>query len=140
MTAEDNIPEEPKSLLAEMLERREELLAKRERLLAPLNEQLKELDAAIAGLRDKGPDDYSQYDKPGKALFAYLNSTNTPHTRKEICRALVEKGYGKRSGKDADEIYWLLIHAVNYRIDHKRIKEINGLIGLSEWPKKMFGE
>jgi hypothetical protein len=41
---------------------------------------------------------------------------------------------------DSEDPYRDLIRANYYQIKNTRIKEINGLIGLSEWPKKMFGE
>jgi hypothetical protein len=128
---------ESKSLIAELKQRRDNLLLKLREREPEMVAQLIQLNVAISGL-DAGSarrGEYSGFRKPSEAIFAYLDQTAKPQVREDMCRALVNGGYG-----DGTDPYWDLIRTTYYQIKKKRLIEINGLIGKADWPKKMFEE
>lgn len=130
---------EPKSILAELIERRDEVILKLRDREPDLVEQLNQLNAAISGIGSESKrvvrqDEYSGFRKPSEALFAYLDRLQRPQVREEMCKALVDGGYGRGT----DEPYWDLIRATYYQVKKKRLVERNGLIGKSDWPKELF--
>jgi hypothetical protein len=122
---------ESKSLLAELKQRRDNLLLKLREREPEMIAQVIQLNVAISGL-EAG----SVFRKPSEAIFSYLDQRARPQVREDICRALVNGGYGEGTEKS----YWILIRSVNYQVETKRLIEINGLIGKADWPKKMFAE
>ena len=126
----------PKSLLAEMKGRRDEVLLRLREREPELIAQLTQLNAAISGIEAgsvrKG--EYSGFRKPTEAIFSYLDQTARPQVREDMCRALVDGGYGDGT-KDS---YWILIRTVNYHIGRKRLLGVNGLIGKADWPESLF--
>lgn len=126
------------SLLAELKQRRDNLLLKLREVDPERVTQLIQLNVAISGLEAgsvrKG--EFSGFRKPSEAIFAYLDQRAKPQVKEDICRTLVNGGYGEGT----EDSYWILIRSVNYQIERDRLVEINGLIGKAEWPKKMFLE
>ena len=90
----------PKSILAELIERRDEVFLKLRDREPELVEKLSQLNAAISGIEaetsraiERG--EYSELRKPSDALFAYLERVQKPQVREEMCQALVDGGYGR---------------------------------------------
>jgi hypothetical protein len=126
------------NLLAELKQRREKLLLKLRESCPEIAAQLIQLNVAISGLEagSVGNGEYSGFRKPSEALFSYLDQTAKPQVREDICRALVNGGYG--NGTEAS--YWILMRMANYQTEKGRLVKINGLIGKKEWPKKIVCE
>jgi hypothetical protein len=128
-----------KSILVELIERRDEVFLKLRDREPDLVSKLTQLNAAISGIEAESTrlvkrDEYSGFRKPSDALFAYLDRAQKPQVREEMCRALVNGGYTD----DTDDSYWSLIRATYYQIKMKRLVKRNGLLGKSEWPKDIF--
>jgi hypothetical protein len=129
----------PKSILAELIERRDEVLLKLRDREPDLVSKLTQLNAAISGIetvsaRVVRQDEYSGFRKPSPALFSYLDRVQKPHLRDEMCQVLVDGGYGRGTNRP----YWDLIRAIDYQIGKKRLVERNGLIGKPDWPEGLF--
>lgn len=135
---------EKKSILAELIERRDEVFLKLRDREPELYAEMIELNAAISGIKAESArvvrkDEYSGFRKPSEALIAYLDRVQKPQIREEMCRALVDGGYG--GGKESH--YWVLIRSVEYQVREKKdpvLKEINGLVGKLDWPEEWFNE
>jgi len=132
---------EQKTILAELLERRDEVFVKLRDREPELVAQLNQLNAAISGIEAESSrtirqDEYVGFRKPSEALFSYLDRVQRPQKRDEMCQTLVDGGFGRGT----DEPYWDLIRATYYQIKKKRLIERNGLIGKSDWPKDWFQE
>jgi hypothetical protein len=128
-----------KSILAELIERRDDVILMLRDREPALVEKLTQLNAAISGIETESPravkeDEYSGFRKPSPALFFYLDRMQKPLPRDEMCQVLVDGGYGRGT----DEPYWDLIRATYYQIKKKRLVERNGLIGKPEWPEELF--
>ena len=130
---------EPKTILAELLERRDGVFLKLRDREPDLVAQLNQLNAAISGIEAESTrvirqDEYSGFRKPSEALFAFLDRVQKPQNRDAMCQTLVDGGYGRGT----DDPYWDLIRATYYQIKKKRLVERNGLIGKPEWSKDSF--
>lgn len=126
------------TILAELKERRDKVLNDLREREPDVAKKLIQLNAAISGIEaesgDVREDDYSGFRKPSEAIFGYLDIVKKPQKRDEMCRALVNGGYG--DGKESH--YWILIRMVNYQVDKERLVERNGLIGKPDWPRALF--
>lgn len=128
-----------KTILAELIERRDEVLQKLRDREPDLFAKMIQLNAAISGIEAESTrvvkqGEYSGFRKPSEALFAYLDRVQKPQIKEEMCRALVDGGYG--GGEESD--YWILIRSADYQIGKKRLIERNGLVGKAGWPKALF--
>jgi hypothetical protein len=129
----------PKSILAELIERRDEVLLKLRDREPELAAKLSQLNAAISGIEAESSrvfkqDEYSGFRKPSPALFSFLARVQKPQPRDEMCQVLVDGGYGRGT----DDPYWDLMRAIYYQIRKNRLVERNGLIGKPDWPKGLF--
>ena len=129
----------PISILAELIERRDEVLLKLRRREPELVAKLSQLNAAISGIETETSrvikqGEYSGFRKPSPALFSYLDRAQKPQVREEMCQALVDGGYGRGTVGP----YWILIRTIDYQIGRKRLVERNGLIGRPDWSEGLF--
>jgi hypothetical protein len=129
----------PKSILEELIERRDKVFLQLRDREPELVAKLSQLNAAISGIEAETspvikPGEYSGFRKPSDAIFAYLDRVQKPHVREEMCRALVDGGYGRGTVGS----YWILIRTINYQIDRKRLVKRNGLIGRPDWSEGFF--
>jgi hypothetical protein len=129
----------PKSILAELIERRDKVLLELRDREPDLVAKLTQLNAAISGIeaeptRVVRQDEYSGFRRPSPALFFYIDRMQKPQPRDEMCQVLVDGGYTD----DTDDPYWSLIRATYYQKKKKRLVERNGLIGKPEWPEELF--
>jgi hypothetical protein len=130
-----------KSILAELIERREKVFLELRDREPDLVEQLNQLNAAISGINAESArvvrkDKYSGFRKPSPALFSYLDHVQKPQVREEMCQALVDGGYGRGT----EGPYWILIRTIDYQTTKSKpsLKQINGLIGKLDWPEELF--
>jgi hypothetical protein len=82
----------PKSILAELKERRDEVLLKLRDREPELAAKLSQLNAAISGIEAETSrvienGEYSGFRKPSPALFSYLDRVQKPQVREEMCQA-----------------------------------------------------
>jgi hypothetical protein len=128
-----------KTILAELIERRDEVFLKMRDREPVLVEKWIQLNAAISGIeaefgRIVRQDEYSGFRKPSDAIFAYLDRVQKPQIREEMCQALTDGGYGRGTERP----YWDLIRGVDYQVGKKKLVEHNGLIGRPDWSEDIF--
>lgn len=120
-----------------------------------LRQMVGALEVAIASLpSDQSTSTYGRFKRVREALEAYFQRVGRPQPREQVVDALLAGGM-RRTPRDRDaptvrEIEEhsrivirksIAFHLVNPRgIAEKVIKEVNGRIGLYEWPDEMFGQ
>lgn len=132
---------EKKSILAELIERRDEVFLKMRDREPELYAEMIELNAAISGIKAESSrfvrqDEYSAFRKPSEAIFAYLDRVQKPQPQDEMCQDMVNGGYGRGTERPYADLY----NGINYQVtkDKPSLKQINGLIGKLEWPEEWF--
>jgi len=70
---------------------------------------------------------------PYDAICAFLTREGKPRTREVIIAAVIEGG--ARLGKDKDKS---INQSLSTNVGLKKLKEMNGLVGLVDWPEKRF--
>ena len=137
------MPNEPQSVRSFLVDREAALVSELRRDKPDaFNEYLK-VRAAIEAMDSTAEtigDAFYDIRKPLDAVEAYLKKIGRPTAMKIIAKDCMEGGFGRGQVQRPDQniTYALRRHLLKGKKDAKRFKELNGLVGMIDWPVNMF--